>query len=88
MGQLKIWGDPYPAGPPLETPLGGNTDSSRVKMLINFCMWEVDRIGLRTNRRSCVARVLERGRYAVNKFKGAVSMKIASNTTMRPSVRV
>ena len=49
----------------------------RMKMLVNSCISEVDRIGMRKSRKSCAAWPREGGRHAVSKFKRAVTMKIA-----------
>ena len=47
----------------------------RVKLLVNSCARELDRIGMRNSRKSCAARPQERGRHAVSNVKRAVSVK-------------
>ena len=46
-----------------------------MKMLVNSCISEVDRIGMRESRKSRAARPREWERHAVSKFRGAVTMK-------------
>ncbi len=48
-----------------------------MKMQVNSCISEVDRIGMRGSRKSCAARSREGGKHAVRKFRRAVTMKIA-----------
>ena len=47
-----------------------------MKIQVDLCIREVDRIGMRVSKRSCAARSQEGGRYAVSKFRRAVSLKI------------
>jgi len=54
-----------------------------VKILVNSCIIEMDRIGVRINKKSCAAGPRKEGRHAVSKFKRAVSMK----TTVEDSKR-
>ena len=49
----------------------------RVKILVNSCIRKMDRIRMRRSRKSCAAKPREGWRYAVGKFRRAVSMKIA-----------
>ena len=46
----------------------------RVKILVNSCIREMDRIGMRKSRKPSVVRPREGWRHAVGKFKRAVSM--------------
>ena len=48
-----------------------------MKILVNSCIREMDRIRMRRSRKSCAARPREGERHAVSKFRRAVSMKIA-----------
>lgn len=48
-----------------------------MRILVNSCVREVDRIGVRERRKSCAARPWEEGRHAVSKIRRAVGMKIA-----------
>ena len=54
-----------------------------MKMLVNSCISEVDRIGMREGRKSCAARPREWGRHAVSKFTRAVTMKSAIDDKKR-----
>ena len=58
----------------------------RMKMLVNSCISEVDRIGMRKSRKSCAARPQEGGRHAVSKFRRAVTMKIAIENRKRSNI--
>ena len=49
-----------------------------MKILVNSCIRKMDRIRVSSSRKSCAARPRKRGRHAVSKFRGAVSMKIAA----------
>ena len=49
----------------------------RLRILVNSCIREVDRIGVTGRSNSCAARPREQGRHAVNKIRRAVSMEIA-----------
>ena len=48
----------------------------RMKILVNSCIRKVDRIGMRRSRKPCAARLRERWRHVVTKFRRAFSMKI------------
>ena len=51
--------------------------NEKMRMLVNSCISEVDRIGIRKSRMLYAARPQERGRHAVTKFRRAETMKIA-----------
>ena len=57
-----------------------------MKILVDFCIWEVDRIGMRVSRKSCSVRPREGERHAVNKFRRAVSMKITVEDNKRCNI--
>ena len=57
-----------------------------MKMLVNSCIRELDRIGVRASSKSCAARPTERGRHAVSKFRRTVSMKIAIEDRERSNI--
>ena len=48
-----------------------------MKILVNSCIRKMDRIRMRRSRKPCAARPREGRGLAVNKFRRAVSMKIA-----------
>ena len=48
-----------------------------MRVLVNFCIRELDRIGVRGRRKFCAARPEENGRHAVSMINRAVNMKIA-----------
>ena len=48
-----------------------------MRVLVNSCISELDRIGMRGRRKPCAARVGEEGRHAVSKISRTVTMKIA-----------
>ena len=48
----------------------------RLRILVNSCNREVDRIGARERGKSYAARPRRQGRHAVSKIRRAVSMKI------------
>ena len=52
------------------------------RILVNSCIREVDRIGVRGKGKSCAARPWEQGRHAVSKIRRAVIMKIAVKESM------
>ena len=54
-----------------------------MKLLVNSCFSEVDKIMMRVCRKSCAARSREGGRHAVSKFKRTVSMKITVEDSKR-----
>ena len=54
-----------------------------MKILINLCIWEVDRIGTRVIRKWCAARPREGRSHAVSKFRRAISMKITVEDSKR-----
>ena len=58
----------------------------RLRRLVNSCITEVDRIGVRGRGKSCAARPLKQGRYAVSKIRRAVSMKIAVKESKRGNI--
>ena len=45
--------------------------------MVNSCIREVDRIGVRGRSKSCAARPREQGRHAVREIRRAVSMEVA-----------
>ena len=47
-----------------------------MRVLINYCIREIDRIGVRGRRKPCAARLNEEGRHAVSKINRTISMKI------------
>ena len=49
----------------------------KVKIQVNSCIRNMDKIGMRRSKKPCAARPQEGGRHAVSKFRRAVSMKIA-----------
>ena len=57
-----------------------------MRILVYSCIREVDRIGVRGRRKSCVARPREEERHAVSKIKRAVSMKIAVKDSKRGNI--
>ena len=58
----------------------------RLRRLVNSCITEVDRIGVRGRGKSCAARPREQGRYAVSEIRRAVSMKIAVKESKRGNI--
>ena len=48
----------------------------RLRILVNSCIREVDRIGVRGRSKSCAARPREQGRHAVSEIRRAVSMEV------------
>ena len=56
-----------------------------MKILVNSCIREVDRIEMKASRKSCIARLREGegGRHAVIKFRRAASMKIMEEDSKR-----
>ena len=46
-------------------------------VLVNSSISELDRVGVKGKRKSCVVRPQEEGRRAISKINRAVSMKIA-----------
>ena len=48
----------------------------RLRILVNSCIREVNRIGVRGRSKSCAARPREQGKHAVSEIRRAVSMKI------------
>jgi len=59
-----------------------------VKILVNSCISEVDRIGVRVSRKSCALRPQEGRRHAVSKFRRTVSMKITVEDSQRCNIAV
>ena len=57
-----------------------------MKMLVNSCIRELDRKGVRVSRKSGAARPPERGRHAVSKFRRAVTMKITIEDRKRSNI--
>ena len=47
-----------------------------MRILVNSCIRELERIRVRRRKFSCVARLQEEGRYTVSKIKRPVKMKI------------
>ena len=60
----------------------------RMKIPVNSCIREVDRIGMGVNRKSCVVRPREGWRHAVSKFRRAVSMQITIEDSNRCNIAV
>ena len=58
----------------------------RLRILVNSCISEVNRIGVRGRGKSCVARPREQGRHAVSEIRRAVSMKIAVKESKRGNI--
>ena len=54
-----------------------SVSDERVKILVNSCIRQMDRIRMRRSRKSCATRPQEGGRHAVSKFRRAISMKLA-----------
>ena len=52
--------------------------------MVNFCIREVDRIGIKG--RSCAARPREQERHVVSKIREAVSIKIAVKDSKRDNI--
>lgn len=59
-----------------------------MKMLINSCISEVDRIGVRKSRKSSAVWPQEEGRHAMSKFRRAVIMKERKLLKLFPFCRV
>ena len=57
-----------------------------MKILLNSCIREMDRIGMRVSRKSCATRPREGRRHAVSKFRRTVSMKIAVQDSNRCNI--
>ena len=57
-----------------------------MEVLVNSCIRELDRIGVRGRRKSCAMRPQEEGRHAVSNITRAVSMKIAIGDRQRCSI--
>ena len=57
-----------------------------MKILVNSCIKEVDRIGMRVSRKLCAVRARERVRHAISKFKRAVNMKIIVEDSKRYNI--
>ena len=58
----------------------------RLGILVNSCIREVDRVGVRGRSKSCAARLREQGRHAVSNIRRSVSMKIALKGSMRGNI--
>ncbi len=58
----------------------------RMEMLVNSCISEVDRVGMREHRKSCAARPRKEGRHAVSKFRRAVTMKTTVEDRQRSNI--
>jgi len=56
-----------------------------VKILVNFCISEVDKIGVRVCKKSCAARPWEVWKHTVSKFR-TVSMNITVKDTKRCNI--
>ena len=57
-----------------------------MRILVNSCIREVDRIEVRDRGKSYAAKAKKEGRHAVNKIRRAVSMKIAVENSKRCNV--
>ena len=65
---MRLWeGGKTEAGREFHAEFTSERDE-RMKMLVNSCISEVDRIGMRESRKSCAARPREWGRHAVSSF--------------------
>ena len=58
----------------------------RLRILVNSCIREVDRIGVRGRSKSCTARPREQGRHAVSEIRRAVSMEVAVKESQRGNI--
>ena len=56
-------------------------------VVVNTCVRELDRIGVRGRRKSCAAGRQEGERHAVNEINRAVSMKIATKERKRCNIQ-
>ena len=57
-----------------------------MKIVVISYIREVDRIGMRVSRKSCVARTWEEWRHLVSKFRRAVSIKIIVEDSKRCNI--
>ena len=57
-----------------------------MRILVNSCIRDLDRIGVRERGKSSAARPKKEGRHAVSKIRRAVSMKIAVENSERCNV--
>ena len=57
-----------------------------MKILVDSCIRELDRIGMRMSRMSGAAGPPEEGRHAVSKFRRAVRVKIAIKDSKRTNI--
>ena len=60
--------------------------NERMKILVDSCVREMDKIGMRMSRMSGVAGPPEEERHAVSKFRRAVRMKIAIKDSKRTNI--
>ena len=54
-----------------------------LRILVNSCIREVDRIGVRGRSKSCAAKPREQGSHAVTNIKREVSLKITIKKSKR-----
>jgi len=57
-----------------------------LKILVNSCIIEVDRVGVRVIKQSCAARSRDGERHAVSSFGRKVAMKIAIEDKKRENI--
>ena len=57
-------------------------------VLVNSCIRELDRVGVKGRKKFCAARPQEEGRHAVSKINRAVSIKIAIEDSTRCNIPV
>lgn len=48
-----------------------------MRILVNFCIREVDKMGLKGNRKSCTARPFKDERHETNLIRRTINMKMA-----------
>ena len=58
----------------------------RLRILVNSCIREVDRMGVRGRSKSCARRLREQGKHAVSEIRRAVSMKIVVKESKRCNI--
>ena len=58
----------------------------RLIILVNSCIREVHRIGVRGRSKSCAARPQEQGRHAISEIRRAVSMEVAVKDRKRGNI--
>ena len=58
----------------------------RLRILVNYCIREVDRMAVRGRGKSCAARSREQGRHEFSKITRAVSMKTEVKKSKRGNI--